>query len=86
MAAPARCPERWASSAAVTASGRSTPARWAAPAISSRLAPGTASAIRRACAGGVAGSSRPATTRVGAVILSRSAVMSYAARTSQQAA
>ena len=51
-----------------------------------RLAPGTASAISRACAGGVAGSSRPATSSVGAVMRDSASRMSKAASASQQAA
>ena len=43
-------------------------ARWAAWATSVRLASGMPSASSRACATGVAGSFRPATTRVDAVV------------------
>src|SRR5207237_4091296 len=62
-----RYPARWASSAAVTSADEETLARCDAPRITRSRAPGIADAIVAPCHGGVAGSSAPARTSVGAV-------------------
>ncbi|CAM5713948.1 hypothetical protein SGRIM128S_05236 [Streptomyces griseomycini] len=81
-ASPSKC----ARSAVSTASGHCAGARCEAPGISTSAAPGTASAICRRCPGGVAGSSRPATSRVGASISASRSRRSNAASASQHAA
>src|ERR687898_3077973 len=62
------CPARWSSIARVTASGCSMFARWEAPGITSKPAPGMESRMSSPCSGGVAGSSAAEMTRVGALI------------------
>lgn len=85
---PRRAPpaEKCARRAVSTASGHCAGARCEAPGISTSAAPCTASAISRRCAGGVAGSSRPAISSVGTVTEASRSRMSNAARASQQAA
>ena len=70
----------------MTGPGACRLARWEAPRITVSRAPGTLLAISAPCAGGAAGSSLAAMTRVGAVIEPSTGRRSIAAIASQQPA